>query len=292
MQKLVTQRALLAPLALLALSSALLPPPSALAQADTVTPPRALFTRNDAVLAGVFAVGAFAARPLDKYFAQRLQTPGAQEHKFLRKSSSIVEHIAVPGAFFIGGGMYLAGRLTKDHKLADLGLHGSEALLIGEMLGGVMKGTFGRGRPYLTPQDPNPDDWQLFRGFRGNDAYRSFPSGHTVAAFAAGAAVTAEMSRWHPETRWLVGTAMYGGAGLVGLSRMYNNRHWASDVIIGAAIGTFAGNKVVRYHHSHPGNKIDEWLVNFSVRGGKLSAAVVPRATRNAAFEVRNRSPR
>jgi hypothetical protein len=43
---------------------------------------------------------------------------------------------------------------------------------------------------------------------------------------------------------------MYGGAALVGLSRMYNNRHWASDVITGAAIGTFAGTKVVRYHHT------------------------------------------
>jgi membrane-associated phospholipid phosphatase len=265
-------------IALLTLFSILRPPSSALAQADTVTPPRALFTRDDAALAAFFTAGAFAARPLDKYFAQRLQAPRAQEHAFLRRSSSIVEHIAVPGAFFIGGGMYIAGRLTKDHRLADLGLHGSEALLVGEMLGGVMKGTFGRGRPYLTPQDPNPDDWQLLRGFRGNDAYRSFPSGHTVAAFAAGAAVTAEMSRWSPGTRWAVGAAMYGGAGLVGLSRMYNNRHWASDVIIGAAIGTFAGNKVVRYHHSHPGNKLDEWLVNFSIRGGKLSAMVVPRS--------------
>jgi membrane-associated phospholipid phosphatase len=246
-------------------------------QADTVTPPRALFTRNDAVLAAAFAVGAFAARPLDKYFAQRLQSPRAQEVQFLRRSSKVVETVAVPGAFVIGGGMYLAGRLSHDHKLADLGFHGSEALGIGEMLGGVIKGVVGRGRPFLTPDDPNPDDWQLMRGFRGNDAYRSFPSGHTVAAFAAGAAVTAEMSRWHPESRWLVGTAMYGGAGLVGLSRMYNNRHWASDVIIGAAIGTFAGNKVVRYHHSHPGNKLDEWLVNFSISGGKLSASMIPR---------------
>ena len=56
-------------IAVLAFASVLLPPPSVLAQADTVTPPRALFTRNDAVLAAVFAAGAFAAHPLDKYFA-------------------------------------------------------------------------------------------------------------------------------------------------------------------------------------------------------------------------------
>ena len=248
-----------------------------LGQADTVVPPRALFTRGDAALAGVFAIGTLVTRPLDKHFAQRLQRPDAQERQFLQKSARVFNATAVPGAFIIGGTMYIVGRAANDHRLADLGLHGSEALLIGEVLGGVMKGVFGRGRPYLTPQDPNPDDWGFMRGFKPGDGYRSFPSGHSVAAFAAAAAVTAEMSKWSPDTRWIVGAAMYGGAGLVGLSRMYNNRHWASDVMIGAAIGTFAGNKVVRYHHSHPGNRLDEWLVNFSISGGHLSAMVLPR---------------
>jgi membrane-associated phospholipid phosphatase len=265
----------------LLLCSALLPPSLALGQADTVVPPRPLFTKGDAALAGAFALGAIVARPLDKYFAQRLLSPGTQENQFLRKSARVFNATAVPGAFVIGGTMYLVGRASDDHKLADLGLHGTEALLIGEVLGGVMKGVFGRGRPYLEPEDPNPDDWQLMRGFEDNDGYRSFPSGHALAAFAAGAAVTAEMSRWHPESRWFVGTAMYGGAAMVGLSRMYENRHWASDVIIGAAVGTFAGNKVVRYHHSHPGNRLDEWLVNFSivpqVGMRSLQASVLPR---------------
>ena len=50
---------------------------------------------------------------------------------------------------------------------------------------------------------------------------------------------------------------MYGGATLVGLSRMYNNKHWASDVVLGAAVGTFSGIKVVRYTHGHTDNRID-----------------------------------
>jgi membrane-associated phospholipid phosphatase len=247
------------------------------AQSDALTP-RPLFTRNDAVLAGIFTVGAIALHPLDKRFAQRLQRPDAQEHKLFQQAATFFNTVAVPGAFVIGPGMYAIGRVSGEHRMADLGLHGSEALLVGELLGGVIKGFAGRGRPYLDPQDPNPDNWGLMRGFGPGESYRSFPSGHATAAFAAAATVTAEMSRWSPNTRWLVGTAMYGGAGMVGLSRMYNNRHWASDVIIGAAIGTFAGNKVVRYHHSHPGNKLDEWLVNFSISGGHLSASVLPRS--------------
>ena len=42
---------------------------------------------------------------------------------------------------------------------------------------------------------------------------------------------------------------------------MYNNMHWASDVVAGAAIGTIIGLKVVKYTHSHPDNRIDVKLI-------------------------------
>jgi hypothetical protein len=60
---------------------------------------------------------------------------------------------------------------------------------------------------------------------------------------------------------------------------MYENRHWASDVIMGAAIGTFAGTKVVRYHRTHPGNPIDRWLLNVSASPselGHLTVSILP----------------
>ena len=47
----------------------------------------------------------------------------------------------------------------------------------------------------------------------------------------------------------------------MGLSRIYNNQHWASDVLGGAAIGTLIGVKVVKFTHSHPGNHIDRELI-------------------------------
>jgi membrane-associated phospholipid phosphatase len=61
---------------------------------------------------------------------------------------------------------------------------------------------------------------------------------------------------------------LFTGAALTGVSRMYNNRHWASDVLVGAGIGTFAGLKVVRYQHSHPGNRVDRWLLAGSLVPG------------------------
>jgi membrane-associated phospholipid phosphatase len=244
-------------------------------------PVRPLFTWRDGLLAGGFVGLTIGARPLDKHIALKLQEPRAQENVFLQKAAAGFRTIAAPGTVIIGSGLYIGGRLTKNERMASLGLHGSEALLIGEGLAWVMKGAFGRERPYVDPDGPNPSDWQLLRGFRAGGDYRSFTSGHTVAAFAAAAAVTSETGSWWPEYQWLIGTAMYSGASLVGVSRMYNNRHWASDVLTGAAIGTFAGTKVVRYNRTHPENRVERWMLNVRVApsaetGRTVSLSLVP----------------
>jgi membrane-associated phospholipid phosphatase len=238
-------------------------PRAVVAQSDTIAGPRALFTYRDVVLAGSVAAVTLLARPFDDHYAARLQDSATQANRRLQGLATFVRTTATPGSYFIGGTMYLAGRLSKDDRLADLGLHGTEALVVGEAVGFVLKGVVGRQRPYVRPRDPN--SYRLFRGFGRSDAYRSFPSGHTTSAFAAAAAVTSETSRWWPESRWIIGPALYGGAALAGVSRMYNNRHWASDVLVGAGIGTFAGLQVVRYQHSHPGNRVDRWLLAGSL---------------------------
>ena len=233
------------------------------AQADTVGPPIPLFTYRDAVLAGSVVVATLIARPFDDHYAQRLQDSSTQANRKLQGLATFVRTVATPGSYYIGGTLYLAGRLSKNEKLADLGWHGTEALLVGEVTAVVLKGVVGRQRPYVRPRDSN--SYGLFRGFGREDRYRSFPSGHSTAAFAAAAAVSSETSRWWPETRWIIGPILYGGAALTGVSRMYNNRHWATDVLMGAGIGTFAGLKVVRYHHSHPGNRLDRWMLAGSL---------------------------
>jgi hypothetical protein len=66
----------------------------------------------------------------------------------------------------------------------------------------------------------------------GSDQY-SFPSGHTAAAFAAAEFMRQEYKDVSP---WY-GVAGYAMAATTGYLRMYNNKHWASDVVAGAGIG-------------------------------------------------------
>ena len=257
--------------------ASLLPVASAGAQGDS-TAAVSLFTYRDAILAGAFAVAARAVHPLDEYYARRLQDSSTQANAKLQNLAAFVRTTAAPGSYLIGGSMYAIGRLSNNRKLASLGLHGTEGLVVGEITATALKSLVGRQRPYVTPR--NASSYELLRGTRGND-YRSFPSGHSVAAFAAAAAVTAETSRNDPTSTWIVAPIMYGGAALVGISRMYNNQHWASDVLVGAGIGTFAGLKVVRFHDSHSGNRVDRFFLAATIvpddRGGHaLRWSVLP----------------
>jgi membrane-associated phospholipid phosphatase len=220
-----------------------------------------LFTAEDALFAGGVIFATLAIAPLDKQFADYLQ--GApQTNRFFRRISRVVETIAQPGAYFIGGALYGIGKLTDNERMADLGLHGTEAIIAGLLVTSIIKVGAGRQRPYVDRDKPH--NFGFMRGWN-QERYRSFPSGHSLIGFAAAAAVTDETRRWWPKSAWYIGPLMYGGAGLIALSRVYDNQHWASDVMIGGLIGTFAGLKVVKYHHTHPDNRVDRWLLGVTV---------------------------
>jgi len=150
--------------------------------------------------------------------------------------SPIVEKFGVFGvdlAFLaVYGG---TGYLIENDKMKETALLSLESFLVSGAITVGIKGAVGRARPDVGGKSD-------FRPFTIDLDYTSFPSGHASDAFSI-ASVFAGMYD-NP----LVGVATYGIASLVGLQRLYVDRHWASDVLVGAAIGTVVGRTVVYLH--------------------------------------------
>lgn len=229
--------------------------------ADTLYTERPLFTASDIVLIAGFTAATAAAAPADRWFTRELQDEARQANRALNRGAAVFRVVGFPGGAIAGGTLYLVGVASGERRVEDLGLHSVESIVIGNVITATAKIVAGRARPYVSKD--NARNFKLLRGF-GNDDYRSFPSGHATAAFAFASIMSAETSHWWPDSRWIVGPIMYGAATLTGVSRIYNNQHWASDVLAGAAIGTLTGIKVFRYQHSHP----DNWLDKKFLRAG------------------------
>jgi len=230
--------------------------------ADTISGPKPLFTVGDVLMVGGFTLATIALAPADQFFTHQLREPARQSNKVLHGGATIFRLLGNPGSMITGAGLYLLGTANGQRRTQDLGLHTVEAIVLGYAATGPIKIVTGRARPRISGNDASK--FQFLRGLRGDD-YQSFPSGHTTTGFAFAATVASETQRWWPGSRWIIGPILYGGATLTGVSRMYNNAHWASDVMAGAAIGTLVGLKVVRYQHSHPDNWLDRKLLRAGV---------------------------
>lgn len=83
-----------------------------------------------------------------------------------------------------------------------------------------------------------------------SSTYNSFPSGHTAQAFVAATFMHKEFGK---KNIWY-SIGAYSCASAVGAMRILNNRHWLSDVLVGAGIGIAATN-IVYYTHRYKWSK-------------------------------------
>jgi undecaprenyl-diphosphatase len=183
-------------------------------------------------------------------------------YRAFRRLDSPATHRAAVAANHLGDGrvqvglfalLTLAGN-ANDRAIARRGLHGAVA---GGLLVAALKETTRKARPYVgrgpvygarplpAAGEQGPERSVLQRVLSEDeedatkpDAVKSFPSGHTMAAFSL---ATVWAGR-RPDDRELA----YGLAALVGLARIELKQHWPSDVFFGAAIGIAAGNAANR----------------------------------------------
>ena len=135
------------------------------------------------------------------------------------------------------GILYSCGMIWKDNRARITALKGLEAYILSGLASQIIKQMTHRHRPYQD-DPPDPTLWDgPFQGF----SHTSFPSGHAATAFA----VATVVSLSYRQTIW-VPILCYTLATGAALSRIYDNQHWASDVLVGSAIGFGIGQLVAR----------------------------------------------
>ncbi len=137
------------------------------------------------------------------------------------------------GSFLVLGGFYLAGAIGKDSKAKNVCLDGLAASLIATgMITPVIGTLVGRERP---TEEQGAYSFHPFEG-------RSFPSGHSTQAFAVASVIATSYDQF-----WVKATA-YGAATMTAWQRVRRGKHFPTDVVAGAAIGTLVGHSVVHFN--------------------------------------------
>lgn len=155
------------------------------------------------------------------------------------KDAGVLEAVAQNGNHFgevsglgpvilgtLGYGLVFNNNKAKNAAVSSIG-----AVILGQLVIETLKSATHRSRPEA---NQGPFD---FGGFGWGSDNTSFASGHSAAAWSV-ASVFAE--EFGDEYKWAPAAA-YGIAALTSYARMHHNKHWASDVVLGAMVGYVAG---------------------------------------------------
>jgi membrane-associated phospholipid phosphatase len=145
-----------------------------------------------------------------------------------------------------------------SHPLIEDGAVFTETLAVNGALVTAAKYIVQRPLPRTYAGDPN-----LINKPAG---YRSFYSGHTSLVFAALSATAMTIRRRHGEKTWpWIVTGVVGAS--VAIERVADGRHFPTDVLVGAVIGTAIGIAVPSLH-ARKGSQGRGWTVGPTANGG------------------------
>lgn len=204
---------------------------------------------KDWVRLGKFAVVLVGVGVADEVI-QKSMVRLVSNKPWLRSASTSISRLGGAYEFYTLAAIAGTGLLFKKEKMVTTTLLATQAYITGASLESVVKFISGRTRPSY--YDPGVEAEPKFLGpfsrtatnANGKKVYSSFPSGHTTVAFAAATVFASEY-----KDKPLVGWIAYTAATLIGLSRLTENKHWATDVLTGAAIGYLSGKNVVNNYH-------------------------------------------
>lgn len=217
--------------------------------ANALAVPARWVTPADAMRLGGAVLATLAVAPLDKPISREFAEPHWAQNRSMHHLAADVAFLGGDGPFVASALVAAVGTVIGPARLQQFAIHNLEAIALATVLNGVVKGVAGRALPDVQTKHP----FEVGRGFHdGNGPFVSFPSGHTAAAFAMAATIRGELRRGDSVGGSFWGNVVLGAAAAVGLARVVQRVHWASDLPVAAVIGAWSG-RVVQEHSRESG---------------------------------------
>jgi len=144
--------------------------------------------------------------------------------------------------------MFASPRLDWDQKWT-YGLMYIETGILTYSITEITKLFSKRIRPYAYNSEVPMRD-----KLKSSGARKSFFSGHTSISFASVVFLAQTYGAFHPDSRWkpLVWCTGLSTATLVGVLRILSGKHFPTDVLVGAIVGSFIGIIIPKLHKIEP----------------------------------------
>lgn len=194
------------------------------------------FSKNDFYLTGVILGVTAAVFPVD----EPVRRIALRNHsKSLDNLFNVSEKFGnARYSLAMSGILYGGGLLFSDKSVRESGQILAEAIIFNGLITTGAKLVFNRARPFT-----NEGSYKLdFFEFDSDFDETSLPSGHTSTAFTIATVLSQRLSNTYASL------VLYSMATLTAFQRIYADRHWFSDTLLGAALGTVIGLKVVKLH--------------------------------------------
>ena len=183
------------------------------------------------LISGSWFAGMYLLSYGDEYLNENVKQLNTGNLKYYFKTIDNLGYgpVAAPAAFGVAG----ISLLTNDTKFKRAALTSVESILVTSLVVFTFKIGLGRKRPL------HKKGSHFFEPFGGWDD--SFPSGHTSTAFAL-------VTPWvyYYKKPWTYFLFIFPAS--TALSRMIYDKHWATDVLTGGAIGYVVGYYLAKWH--------------------------------------------
>ena len=167
-------------------------------------------------------------------------------------------------------GLFIAADIKYLNRLTTVCVMYSESLLLTYAVLNTLKDNIKRNRPYMYFEESQLNDDLI------DDRWNSFPSGHTAAAFCGLAFFSTALLDGYVECQSWGFYAMAAGivcASCTGVCRICSGKHFVTDVLTGAAIGTFSGI-IVPWLHKKTSDSKDPLISKLQFTGTGLNVHI------------------